>query len=249
MKILKYKKLTGGKYKVTLDTMDLMLYEEVILKYNLLITKEIDPLEIEKISNDNLFYEIYYDAIKSINSRIKSIYDIRMFLKKKEYPMDVIESVIDKLLKQGYLNDLIYTKSFINNQIVTTNNGPNKIRKELLDHKVDEKIIYGELESFTTDLQLEKIEKLVNRFYKSNRTRGGFVLKKKITNDLINYGYDIELIDKVISKFDFTNDKDIAKKEYEKLYRKLSKKYNGVELERKIKEKMYMKGLVYEEDI
>lgn len=249
MKILKYKKLTGGKYKVTLDTMDLMLYEEVILKYNLLITKEIDPLEIEKISNDNLFYEIYYDAIKSINSRIKSIYDIRMFLKKKEYPIDVIESVIDKLLKQGYLNDLIYTKSFINNQIVTTNNGPNKIKKELLDHKVDEKIIYGELESFTTDLQLEKIEKLVNRFYKSNRTRGGFVLKKKITNDLINYGYDIELIDKVISKFDFTNDKDIAKKEYEKLYRKLSKKYNGVELERKIKEKMYMKGLVYEEDI
>jgi len=249
MKILKYKKLTGGKYKVTLDTMDLMLYEEVILKYNLLITKEIDPLEIEKISNDNLFYEIYYDAIKSINSRIKSIYDIRMFLKKKEYPIDVIESVINKLLKQGYLNDLIYTKSFINNQIVTTNNGPNKIRKELLDHKVDEKIIYGELESFTTDLQLEKIEKLVNRFYKSNRTRGGFVLKKKITNDLINYGYDIELIDKVISKFDFTNDKDIAKKEYEKLYRKLSKKYNGVELERKIKEKMYMKGLVYEEDI
>ena len=213
MKILKYKKLTGGKYKVTLDTMDLMLYEEVILKYNLLITKEIDPLEIEKISNDNLFYEIYYDAIKSINSRIKSIYDIRMFLKKKEYPIDVIESVIDKLLKQGYLNDLIYTKSFINNQIVTTNNGPNKIKKELLDHKVDEKIIYGELESFTTDLQLEKIEKLVNRFYKSNRTRGGFVLKKKITNDLINYGYDIELIDKVISKFDFTNDKDIAKNE------------------------------------
>ena len=249
MKVLKYKKLTGGKYKVTLDTMDIVLYEEVILKYNLLITKEIDPLEIEKISNDNMFYEIYYVAIKSINSRIKSVYDIRMFLKKKEYPIDIIESVIDKLLEQGYLNDLIFTKSFINNQIVTTNNGPNKIRKELLDHRVDEKIIYNELESFTTDIQLEKIEKLINRFYKSNHTRGGFVLKKKITNDLLNYGYDMELIDKEINKFDFSNDKDIAKKEYEKLYRKLSKKYNGVELERKIKEKMYMKGLVYEEDI
>lgn len=249
MKVLKYKKLTGGKYKVTLDTMDIVLYEEVILKYNLLITKEIDPLEIEKISNDNMFYEIYYVAIKSINSRIKSVYDIRMFLIKKEYPIDIIESVIDKLLEQGYLNDLIFTKSLINNQIVTTNNGPNKIRKELLDHRVDEKIIYNELESFTTDIQLEKIEKLINRFYKSNHTRGGFVLKKKITNDLLNYGYDMELIDKEINKFDFSNDKDIAKKEYEKLYRKLSKKYNGVELERKIKEKMYMKGLVYEEDI
>ena len=54
MKILKYKKMSNGRYKVSLENMDLLLYEEVILKYNLLITKEIDPLMIEDISQDNI---------------------------------------------------------------------------------------------------------------------------------------------------------------------------------------------------
>lgn len=247
MKIIKYRKMAGGKYKVTTDSLDLVLYEEVILKYNLLITKEIDPLDPEKISNDNMYYEVYYSALNSIKSTFRSVYDMRVLLNKKEYPTDMIDAVIDKLLEQGYLNDLSFTKAFINNQMITTNKGPNKIKQELLEHKVDCDID-KELEVFDTDSQLEKIEKLANRFYKSNRNRGGNVLKQKITNDLYNYGYSGNLIDKVLSSFDFSNDKDLAKKEYDKLYRKLSRKYSGSELDRKIKEKMYMKGLKYEED-
>lgn len=247
MKIIKYRKMAGGKYEVTTDKMDLVLYEEVILKYNLLITKDIDPLEIENISNDNMYYEVYYSALNSIKSRFRSVYDMRLLLTKKEYPSDMIESVIDKLLVQGYLNDLSFSKAFINNQMITTNKGPNKIKHELLEHKVD---IYidKELEVFDEDTQLEKIEKLANRFYKSNRNRGGNVLRQKITNDLYNYGYSEKLIDKVLSSFDFSNDSELAKKEYDKLYRKLSRKYSGSELKQKIREKMYMKGLKYEED-
>ncbi|MDO4996836.1 MAG: RecX family transcriptional regulator [Bacilli bacterium] len=247
MKIIKYRKMSGGKYKVTTDTFDLVLYEEVILKYNLLITKEIDPLDVEKISNDNMYYEVYYSALNSIKSRFRSVYDMRVLLTKKEYPTDMIDYVIDKLLEQGYLNDLSFTKAFINNQMITTNKGPNKIKQELLEHKVDCDID-KELEVFDLDLQLEKMDKLANRFYKSNRNRGGNVLRQKITNDLYNYGYNGSLIDKVLSNYDFSNDKELAKKEYDKLYRKLSRKYNGSELERKIREKMYMKGLKYEED-
>ena len=39
----------------------------------------------------------------------------------------------------------------------------------------------------------------------------------------------------------------MVKKEYDKLYKKLSRKYSGNELEYKIKEKLYQKGLYYEE--
>ena len=38
------------------------------------------------------------------------------------------------------------------------------------------------------------------------------------------------------------DDNDIYKQEYDKLYRKLSKKYEGKLLEYKIKEKLYQKG-------
>ena len=61
-------------------------------------------------------------------------------------------------------------------------------------------------------------------------------------------GYDISLINSEISNYSFENDKELAKKEYDKLYRKYSKKYSGKELELKIKEKLYLKGLKYEEE-
>ena len=248
IKIIKYKKGARGKYKVFLDNnMELSLYEEVILKYNLLLTKEIDENSLIEIDKTNQEYDVYYVALNSINSRYKSIYDLRMFLLKKEYPEELIDKAIDKLIKQGYLNDRMFTKSYINNKMITSNSGPFKIEKELLEKKIDLDIIKEELEIFTEEEQISRIKKLIEKGIKTNHNRGGVVLKQKIYNDLKLFGYDISLINRVISDYIFENDESIAKKEYEKLYRKYSRKYDGYELKQKIREKMYQKGLSYEE--
>ena len=51
MKILKYKKISRGRYKLTTDTSELVLYEDVILKNNLLYNKDITLEILEKIMN------------------------------------------------------------------------------------------------------------------------------------------------------------------------------------------------------
>ena len=248
MKIIKYKKGSKGLYKVELDDgRCLALYEEVILKFDLLLKKEVLESELDDIEKFNLECDVYYVALNSLKSRFKSVYDTKEFLLKKEYPSDLVEKSVDKLVSQGYLNDRSYAKGFINNKMVTSNMGPNKIRKELLEHRISLDIINEELVVFEEEIQLEKINKVVDKLIRSNHTRGGFVLKKKITNDLVMLGYDIDLINKVIIDFDFSNDKDMVKKEYDKLYKRLSRKYSGNELEYKIKEKLYQKGLYYEE--
>ena len=73
------------------------------------------------------------------------------------------------------------------------------------------------------------------------------VLRKKITYDLQNLGYDVSVINEGLANVEFSDTKDIQKREYEKLYRRLSKKYSGRELEFKIREKLYQKGLYYED--
>lgn len=247
MRILKYKKMSNGKYKLYLDNgTDLLLYEDVILKYNLLLTKNIDN-NIEEINKYNLECDCYYVALKSLNSRFKSVKELRDFLLKKEYPQDFVDKSIDKLIRQGYLNDRSFSKSFINNQIITTNKGPNKIRSELIKRGISKEIIEEEVLVFSVELQKEKIDKTINKMIKLNKTRGGIVLKKKIYNDLIQLGYDNFLINDCLNHFDFSNTSDIATKEYNKLYKKLSKKYSGKELDYKIKEKLFQKGLYYED--
>jgi len=248
MNIVRYKKLKDSKYKVTLDNnIDLTLYEDVILKYNLLICGNIDEKDLDNIKQDNLFYEIYYSALNSLRVRSKSAYTLKKSLIKKEYDEDIVEEVIDKLIKQGYLNDRVFCISYINNQIITTNRGPYRIRKELIDNRISEDIINEEMNVYTLELQRERIDKIIDKFIKSNHNKGGFVLKNKIINNLINLGYDIDNINRVIDTKNFNVSKELIDKEYNKLYKKLSTKYSGNELEYKNKDKLYKKGLYYEE--
>ena len=249
MNIIKYKKVSNGKYKVELDDgTSLSLYEDVILKYQLLISRKIDDSIIDDINYDNMKYDVYYVALSSIKSHMKSISDLRESLLKKEYPDNFIDEAIDKLINQGYLNDEIFVKSFINNQMVTTSNGPYKIKRELLNRNIDSNIIDDNLEIFTDEEQLIRIEKIINKKLKTNSSRGGYILRTKLFNDLINLGYDSNLINRVLNNISFENDKILAAKEYEKLKKKYSRKYSGDELERVIKEKLYLKGLIYEKD-
>lgn len=248
MKILKYKKKRNGQYELQLESGEVLsLYEEVILKFELLLKKKVDEKEKEKILLCNQEYDVYYIALKSLKSRFKSVRELRNLLLKKEYPQEYVEKAIEKLLQQGYLNDKSFAKAYINEQMITTSKGPRKIEKELLDKGVSSSIITEEISIFTKEEQVPKIEKVANRLIRSNRSRGGFVLRKKIVHDLQTLGYDISIIDEVLGRLDFGDTKDIAKKEYDKLYRRLSRKYSGRELEYKIKEKLYQKGLYYED--
>jgi len=249
LKIIKYKKGSKGKYKVFLDDgRELSFYEEVILKYQLLIKKEIDENTMIDADQYNQECDVYYTALHSIENRYKSVYELRGVLLKKEYPIEYIEKAIDLLLKQGYLNDRSFAKSYINTQIMTSHKGPYKIMRELQEKKIDEDIIREEIKLFTTEEQVERVHKLIEKEIKSNHSRGGVVLKQKIYNNLKLLGYDISILNQEIEKYTFENDSNLAKKEYDKYYRKYSRKYEGEELKRKIQEKLYLKGLKYEED-
>ena len=46
----------------------------------------------------------------------------------------------------------------------------------------------------------------------------------------------------VLNSLSITDNEEIARKEYQKYYNKLSKKYSGRELEYKLKQKMYSLG-------
>jgi SOS response regulatory protein OraA/RecX len=119
--------------------------------------------------------------------------------------------------------------------------GPNKIRKELEDNDIGNTYIDESLNSFTVELEIERIEKIVDKQIKLNNNKGANLLKKKIQIYLLNLGYTYELINMVLSNKKLVDD-NLYKKEYEKLFNQLSKKYSGKELEYKLKQKLYQKG-------
>lgn len=248
MEIIKYKKISNNKYKVIItNNIELNLYEDVILNFDLLLKKEISYSDLEKIKKENNYYDFYYRAIKFLK-KIRSVNEVKKHLLKYECDNEIIDKIIDKLKEQGYLNDFNFIKTYVNNQIINTNKGPKRIIFDISKYNVCIDEVNMVIEELDSDIFLNRIRKEINILLKRNNNKSGLVLKKKIINHLIYLGYNIDSINLVIEEFDFKLNNDLIKKEYDKLYNKLSKKYDGYILKQKIKEKMYQKGLVYEED-
>ena len=248
MNITKYKKNNNGKYDIFLeDGRVLSLYEEVILEYNLLLKKYIDLDSILDIEKENQKWEVYYYALKQLNRKAFSKEDLKTFLLRKEYPLFLVENTLNLLIDQGYLNDLIYVRGYIHQQMITTLKGPLRIKQELYNKKISSDIIEKEINVFSIDEQKVKINKIIQKKISENHSRGGYVLKQKIIQDLKVLGYDFYIFNSIIDNYSFSNNQEIAKKEYDKLYRKYCRKYEGDKLKKIIQEKLYLKGLVYNE--
>lgn len=240
MKIIKYKKCKN-KYKVFFDNNESIdLYEDVILKHDLLLKKEISDKDIEVIKKANNKEEIYYVSIKYYSIKMRTKNEMKLYLKKKNYSDDDIDNTINRLIEEGIINDEKYARAFINDKIHLSNMGPYKIKNELLKNGISEEIIDKYIDEIDQEEIRNKLERLIDKKINTIKNCSGSVLKYKIMNYFINEGYNKYDIEDILESKNLNNG-DIEK-EYNKLYNKYSKKYSGYELENIIKQKLYQKG-------
>lgn len=246
MKIIKYKKIRN-KYKVYLDdnsTLD--LYEKVILDNDLLLKKDIDSKLLEKIKEENNKEDIYEKSLNYINIKMRSTNELKRYLTKNKFNSVDIEKVIERLKDNRLLNDELYIRAFISDKFNLTNDGPNKIKYNLLNEKLDKSLVQKYISEIDLDEIKEKLEKLIDKKIKTIKNCSGYILKQKVSSYFINLGYSKEMIDEILESKEFNND-NIGIKEYTRLYNKYSKKYSGYELDNVLRQKLYTKGFNYDE--
>ncbi len=246
MNILEIKKLKrnkNGSYTLFLENgEELTAYEEVILKYELLLSKKIDAQKRQAILHENAIWDTYYQGLKAIKVKPRTKKELGEDLKKKGYTEENVAFTLQKLEEQKYLDNQRYADSYVHNQILTTSWGPLKIRNALLQKGVEEQMIMDALQQYEQSTEQEKIKKKIAHMIKANHTKSTSFLKQKIKQACIHDGYHLELIQEEIEKASFEEDKTLKEKEYLKLKNRLSRKYQGEELERQIKMKLYQKG-------
>ncbi len=243
LKIEKIEKLKNGKYKIYFESDSIIVYDNVILKNNLLYKKDIDNDTYKRILEDNNYYEVYDSLVKYISKKRRSEKEIREYINKKYLNFNYSNDVINKLKEIGLINDLEYCKAFINDKIYLSKIGINKIKSELIDNGIPLDIINLELDRVDKTIIYDRLEKLILKKIKTNKNKSSYNLRQKILIDMINLGYEKELIEDILSKKLSSNEDDsILEKEFEKNYSKLSKKYTGFELSNKIRQRLIMNG-------
>lgn len=239
MKINKFKKVGKSKYKIIFDNTDIALYEDVILKYDLLIKSEVDIDLIDKIIKENEHYDAFYSALNYIEIKMRNKKEIISYLKKKEFNDEIINETINKLEKLNLLNSKSYIQAFVNDKINLSSDGPYKIKKSLLEFDFNEEDIDNYLNTIDENIWLEKLQKIANKKKSIMKSKSYYMFISKMKNDLYNLGYDKYMIENVLSNIEY--DSNALSKDLEKA----NKKFKGDKT--KIINSLLRKGYSYEE--
>ena len=245
MKITKIKKMSNNKYKIVLENGEIInTYDDVILSTDILYTKEITDEVLKKIKKEENYYTLYNKTIKYISKRLRSEYEVREYLNKYELKESELNKLINSLKESGYINDYNFVKAYTYDKFNLSSDGPLKIKKDLINFNIDESIINESINNIKEEDIRNKLNKIVSKRVKLDHKHSISIIKNKLRFELYNLGYENSMIEEELSNIKVNSNID---KEYDSIYKKLSRKYEGYELNKKLKEKLYQKGYSLEE--
>lgn len=241
MVIKKIKKLRSGKYQIDFDNGDkLITYDDVIIKNNLLFNKEIDSKLFNEINKQNDYYAIYASLVKKLSKKICSEKEYYKYIEKFNLSDKDKKRLTEDLKKIRLINDSNYLKAYVSDSFYLSNDGPLKIKRNLLDQNIDELNIEEELSKISYEEIFEKAKKIVNKKLKIAKG-SNYMIKQRIRQDMGILGYSKEIIDKCLTED--INDSDNLNKDFDKLYLSYKRKEKDIDkLYLKIKQKLYQKG-------
>lgn len=241
MKITKIKQISHNKYEITIDNECFKVYDELLIKYNLLSKKEISSEVYQVLKKSNNIYEGYYKILHFITFKMRSKKEVLKKLQSYGISSDEAIVIIQRLEDENYLNDDKYLDAYINDQVKLKIVGYNKILFNLKQMGFEEKQITSYLDLIDQKIWQEKINQYCQKKMKTNHKYSELMLKQKLVQELLNLGFWKEDIDLVLQSLIF-EDTEIKKNEYLKMKKKLSQQYTGEELEKKINFKLAQKG-------
>lgn len=241
MKIKKMKKLNSGKYKIEFENGEhLSTYDDVILKNQLLFHKEVDSKEMKTLMKDTDYFNVYNKMLKKISVKLRSEAEIKKELGKEHISEQEATSILKKLKENGFINDLNFAKAYVNDKVYLSNEGPYKIRKGLEENSIKEEWIEEAMSLIDSKQIEEKLQKIIMKKIKLNHKHSNYMLKQKLLMELSMNGFSKEMISEIFDAC--ASENNVLEKEVTRVYYKLSKKYQGLELNKKLKEKLYQKG-------
>ena len=204
MEIVKYELTKKNIYNVYLSNGEVLeLDESVITNNELLLKKRIDNDLYDKLKRDNKICILVNTSIKYINVRLRSIKEIKDYLLKKEDDTDLIDEVISRLMKMGYLDDRRFTEAYIKDKLNFTSWGDYKIINELNKLGISSLDIEDNIDLLSDDILNERMRKIIDKDIRTNKKYSGLKLKNKIYNHLLTSGYSKEKVISLINSYDF----------------------------------------------
>ncbi|MBP1916513.1 regulatory protein [Lederbergia galactosidilyticus] len=234
----RYNLFLDEKYAFSVD-------EAILIRYGLVKGKELADFEVIQLQYEDEIRKAYNEAIHYLSFRMRAEGEIKDHLAKKDWNIQVIEQVMQKLHEHQYVDDLEFAKAFVRTQISAGKKGPYNIKQELLQKAISDSNIEEALSLYKKEDQIEHAIQLGNKYAAKNKKLSEKILKQKLENFLQTKGFSFAIISVAIEEIDFEKDEDEEWQTLLKHGEKAQRKYqhlDGFEYRQKMKQALFRKG-------
>jgi len=127
------------------------LSESGLIQSGLASGQELTPAELKKLKKDAGLDRAYYNALRYVAMRVRSEWEIHMYLQRKEIDKDTSLEVIRRLKHARLLDDFEFARVWISNRRTLKSTSKRRLRLELMQKHVPNDIIDEALAEDETD--------------------------------------------------------------------------------------------------
>lgn len=224
--------------------------EDILIKHNIHKGMALTDEQVALFEEEDTVQFGYIRAIQYLSYRLRSIQEVEEHLQKLEVEESHIPQIIERLLKQEYLDDTAFAHMFVKHRIQTSTKGPQMVYQELRAKGVRDQIAAKAIEAYTFDVQEERAMKVAQK--RMNRKGKESLHKKRQQTEATLYrnGFSQDVIQYVLGEFSSEADPDqeweSIQHQGDRLYRRHVQKWEGFELDQKITEGLYRQGFSFE---
>lgn len=173
------------RYSVYIDKKySFSLSEGELLKAGLRIGQEFSEQELDELRQKAETDKAMMRAYDQLSRRARSEWEMRDYLKRKDYDNDLINLVVDRLKDRNYLDDREFARAWIENRRLLKKTSKRKLAQELKAKRVDDAIIDEALAQDETDEQAVLRELIAKK-----RTQSRYQDEQKLIAFLARQGF------------------------------------------------------------
>lgn len=139
----RYSIFVDGKYSFSLSEVELM-------KSGIRIGREYAKTELNDLHKTAVLDKAYMRSLDLLSRRARSEWEIRDYLRRKEYEAEVIETIVNRLTNAGYIDDYVFAKSWVENRHLLKSISRRKLQLELKQKRIADDIINQTLDEDET---------------------------------------------------------------------------------------------------
>lgn len=153
---------------------------------------EITEAEIEDYKDQSEFSKIYEKTLNLLSFRPRSEWELRDYLKRKKQSPAIIDKILNKLSKSGYVDDKKFAERWVESRRLSKPTSRRRLIQELRQKRINDSVIEEVLSADETD-ERKVLEELVER------KRARYPDKLKFMQYLARQGYNYDDIKNVLN--------------------------------------------------